>query len=251
MSITKSEVKGWTIEIAIVVVGILIAFSLNGWAGDRADRELERRYLTELLVDLEADSAEVRGNLFAAYVRVNALGLVARQFENDDQQRAQVDALLANIPELDWESDTGNVGCSEENVTSCITYVRVLDGNKGVYDEMVGSGNLRVISNTEISLALARYYAAAASIKDFEHSIARRHSENLEDEIRARGIRPTSVVGADYDELVRHSKQDRALQSAILFAANAAKSQARVISVNLVGHLEKSIDLVRNELNSK
>ncbi len=42
-------------EIVLVVIGILIAFSIDSWNEDRQKRDLETRYLKEIKVSLEAD----------------------------------------------------------------------------------------------------------------------------------------------------------------------------------------------------
>lgn len=47
-------------EIALVVVGILIALQINDWYQDRLDRRSEREYLLSMMRDLTEDTRELR-----------------------------------------------------------------------------------------------------------------------------------------------------------------------------------------------
>jgi len=42
-------------EIVLVVIGILIALSINNWNSERINRKQEKEYLSRLVVDLEKD----------------------------------------------------------------------------------------------------------------------------------------------------------------------------------------------------
>jgi hypothetical protein len=44
-------------EFLVIVVGVLVALGVDSWAGDRADRVLEREYLHRLLDDVNSPSS--------------------------------------------------------------------------------------------------------------------------------------------------------------------------------------------------
>ena len=46
-------------EIALVVIGILIALQINNWNEERKNHEFERQILSELLYDLQSDTADI------------------------------------------------------------------------------------------------------------------------------------------------------------------------------------------------
>jgi hypothetical protein len=46
-------------EIILVVIGILIAVQVNSWNTDNKDKKLEKRYITDLIQDLQADSVAI------------------------------------------------------------------------------------------------------------------------------------------------------------------------------------------------
>lgn len=50
-------------EIAIVIIGITIAFMLNSWAAKHQDRTLAKQYLENLKVDLESDAQSLERNI--------------------------------------------------------------------------------------------------------------------------------------------------------------------------------------------
>ena len=46
-------------EIVLVVIGILIALSINNWNNNNKDRKLEKLYISGLINDLEGDSIAI------------------------------------------------------------------------------------------------------------------------------------------------------------------------------------------------
>lgn len=46
-------------EIILVVIGIILALQVNNWNNHRADKKLEKRYLSELILDLQTDSITI------------------------------------------------------------------------------------------------------------------------------------------------------------------------------------------------
>jgi hypothetical protein len=43
-------------EIILVMIGILLALQVSNWNNQSTDRKLEKRYLSELILDLQTDS---------------------------------------------------------------------------------------------------------------------------------------------------------------------------------------------------
>jgi len=50
-------------EIALVVLGILIALQINNWNEKKKQDEVERHYMVSLLIDLEKDKSDLRSNV--------------------------------------------------------------------------------------------------------------------------------------------------------------------------------------------
>jgi hypothetical protein len=63
------KAQNWTavtLEFVIVMTGVVIGFQVTAWNAARQDRDLERSYYRQLIVDLEADTATARRGLAAA-----------------------------------------------------------------------------------------------------------------------------------------------------------------------------------------
>jgi len=62
-------------EIVLVVIGILIALSINNWNNNKAERRLENDILKEILVNLEADiqNIEIKANENNRFAKHNQL----------------------------------------------------------------------------------------------------------------------------------------------------------------------------------
>lgn len=70
-------------ELAIVVVGVLIALTAAEWIQQRADRVLERRYISDLVEDLRSDTAQLRTAIELAESRAELGHAVLRAMDGD------------------------------------------------------------------------------------------------------------------------------------------------------------------------
>ena len=122
-------------EFIVVVFGVLVALGADAWWDRRSERELERYYLEAISADLLADSVALRFTTD----RVEAMrplyldSLVHGEgtFERDEAGPQIV--MLRLGPALKLTSPT--------------------------FDDLVSSGNLRVIRSPELRTALRGYYA--------------------------------------------------------------------------------------------
>lgn len=70
-------------ELALVVVGVLIALAVDSWRGDRNDRERERAYLRQLLSDVRATELRLETSIAedsVTFTRVSRLLHAAHTF---------------------------------------------------------------------------------------------------------------------------------------------------------------------------
>lgn len=128
-------------EFLLLVVGVLAALTAEGWVSERGDRELARTYLADLRTDLEADSATQ-----------------ARLIRIIDNKIEWLDALLADLNETGPRLDPAEqlVGL---NTAAIITTAQFAEGT---YRDLVGSGNLRLLSPVHRS-SIVRYYTLLAT----------------------------------------------------------------------------------------
>lgn len=128
-------------EIALVVVGILIALQIDAWSQAYQDRIAERDYLANLVEDLKADTSWVNRYILDRYDgKVAALNRVRAYY----QGRLEIEDTLSFLLDVGYGAVFGNV---------------VFSLNRGVYDELVNTGNLRKIRDVRLRNRINTYYA--------------------------------------------------------------------------------------------
>ena len=124
-------------EVAIIMIGILLALAVDRWKEDRADRRLEVGYLQSLARDLRHDS-----EMLTAFC-----GEVGDALDAADS----VLSVLRGEREPEPDVIAGEL-------------IRAANGNEPVYavatyTELSG-GNLRLIRNADLKADLVEYYSA-------------------------------------------------------------------------------------------
>lgn len=135
MSKTKIQWKTHFIELFVVIIGISIAFALEGWSENRKNEELEINYLQSLKTDLLKDKTDMKIVLDSS------------------------DVLLRNMREtfqyLFNQSDINMF--KRHHITSSYTAPYFYPKN-GTYLSMVNSGDLNLIKDFNIKSDLADLY---------------------------------------------------------------------------------------------
>lgn len=125
-------------EIALVVIGILIALQVNNWNEARIQRNLKQKSLTRLLEDLQQDADRLHF-LDTSYVRLIAVNRMAIKLfieaENLDDIRSIID-----LPT--WLG-------------------RYLATQTSTFEEMVNSGILYSIEDPQLLKAITNHYKTA------------------------------------------------------------------------------------------
>lgn len=127
-------------EILLVMIGILLALQVNEWNQTRTNRQLEKNYLRNFLLDLKTDSLVIEQNKkILREEKMPGLRMINRLLHSDTPCcKDSVKWAIANSAFLGW-------ALSQERSTA-------------TRDEIISSGNLRLISNEELRVALIRYY---------------------------------------------------------------------------------------------
>ncbi|MBT8219038.1 MAG: hypothetical protein KJP00_04405 [Bacteroidia bacterium] len=140
--LSESQIRKYLIyalgEILLVVIGILIALSINNWNEQRKNNNLERQFLTGLRADLVSDSTLFSKRIQEAenHIRFN------RSF----------------IEELYKEQRTYNDIKSLYKKLSL--YSDLLTIQNSTYQELINDGKLNLIRNEELKSAIINYYNA-------------------------------------------------------------------------------------------
>jgi len=125
-------------EIALVVIGILIALQINNWNEDRLDHRREHEYLDSMLADLREDigriDTAIRGNTHLA----NGVGELVQMLDQPlDRPEAQRQIYLRSI-------------------VYTYLYIRV-DFSELTMSQLKSSGGLRLIEDPDVRRAMLKY----------------------------------------------------------------------------------------------
>tara|TARA_R110002124_G_scaffold149259_1_gene315309 strand:+ start:120 stop:863 length:744 start_codon:yes stop_codon:yes gene_type:complete len=123
-------------EIALVMIGILLALQVNNWNEDRKERDTEINYLQRLLVEVERDSSNLESTIGLVELKVN-------------QAEGLLDILNSNKPILDSANFVRDVFL----VGRGGSYRPYLPS----YEEMLSNGELGIIQNDTITDQISRY----------------------------------------------------------------------------------------------
>lgn len=126
------------IDFLIVVVGLFVGLQIDNWWQEQSDARRETAYLVALQQDFKQEIAELEG----------------------DKKRYE-DIAAAMIQLLEWsESELSNV--SNDELVPASSYLVSMVATQifaDTYDNLKGSGDLRLLQNHELKRQLAAFYA--------------------------------------------------------------------------------------------
>lgn len=123
------------IELLVVIIGISIAFMLEGWSNERKQDKLEKNYLSSLKADLEKDKRDLQGIIDSTNVIVGHIGEVF-QF------------MFSQRPVEDYR---------RHHITSSYLATYFYPQN-GTYVSLINSGDISVVESFELKAALSDLY---------------------------------------------------------------------------------------------
>lgn len=124
-------------EILLVVIGILIALKINNWNQSNVDVDIETKYLTNILSDLDEQ---------LTYIEI--------------QKTYEKRFMEAAIPEINYYNTNNKFRVD----TTFFTNLNVLDARKTFittdpsFTDLISSGNIRLIKNDILKKKIISYY---------------------------------------------------------------------------------------------
>ena len=150
-------------EIILVVIGILIALSINNWNEEKKLRKLERTYLLGILDDLKTDTTKINTVVIPYFL------------DNHKVNHKYLDSL-----------DTHNLLTNESLVEKVVAPYSMSNSGLsfhptyGTYNEIISQGNSGLIKDKELFNAIQELYEVGYK-RNNEHSTRR---DKLTDNIR-------------------------------------------------------------------
>lgn len=148
-------------ELVLIVVGILIALAVDGWIQDRGDRQVERESL-ELLA----------GDLGVLLEQIQEFGVY---------QDNLLEAAGAGLRILSTESVVPRDEALADALQTLIGR-RTLKLPRAAYEELVGTGTLRLIEDRGLRSSVVRFYQELAR----DEAVVTRNNEAFTDELFVR-----------------------------------------------------------------
>jgi len=129
-------------ETLVVVLGVLIALSLDDYWTDRQERDLELQYLDRIIADVHADIDYVDGTIRDLWVRkLRVLDAIAPVVRGKEPVPEDAESFLRNV------ALGGMGGASSTRWVTSTTF-----------DDLRSTGNLRLIRDAELRRKIANYY---------------------------------------------------------------------------------------------
>jgi hypothetical protein len=139
-------------ELAIVVIGVLIALGVDRWNGEQDDEALERQYLARLSEDLASGESSLEGFLARVDRVIGAQALLIESL-NDSESEKNWDSL---VDEFIW--------ASRQRGGSDIVDSRLR--HDLAYQELINTGRLALIQEVDVRDAISEYYQTLAIAVD-------------------------------------------------------------------------------------
>lgn len=131
-------------EIVLVVIGILIALEINNWNENRKDRLTEAVYLKELSEDFEIN------------------------LEKSNNTIEKIEEGIPRLTDLLKQSALEQPTISVDSLNKDCTYLSDMPAyfsTDRVYNNLIGSGDFKLITSSELKSAIADYYKYVDLIK--------------------------------------------------------------------------------------
>lgn len=163
-----SRYLGYAIgEILLIMIGIFLALQLNNWNEERKDRLEEKDILNRIKVELEGHKANHSNRARLLPRRKQAIDRVASVFEGEP--------VLDDLEFLNVLLDSAGQSISTPSLRS------------RAYDELLNSGKIGLIRNTELRDLITDYYSNNLSTQNRGNAVIGRYASIAFDLVPRKG----------------------------------------------------------------
>lgn len=138
-------------EILLVMVGILLALQVNNWNEDRLARNLERLYLQGLFGEFETNLEELKSNMA---VNSYTIEIARRYLDLTGPDASSVPPLLVS-------------SLFDSLLRTSVEY----EPSPGVLEDIISSGNLKLLTNDSLRMELSNWKAKLARASRQEQTV--------------------------------------------------------------------------------
>jgi hypothetical protein len=171
-----AKAQNWfalALDFFIVVIGVFIGIEVANWNQTRQERQEERRYYGQLLVDLRSD--------------LETLSLAERRADVfDEAAELVIDRLSGKAPP---QGSPGRMAIAIHRAG----WIYIPHASRGTYDELVSTGNLGLLRNSRLKSEIANYYGNFDMLRQWDSLLRDQQSDYWAE---TAGILPRSVLQA-------------------------------------------------------
>jgi len=239
-------------EIVLVVIGILIALSINNWNSERVNRKQEKEYLSRLVIDLEKDLDNLQST-FKIYQHKLILGKIVVDKLGDNNSEfllthsAYQDALESLNTNDDW--------MPPEQFGSKLFWILALqlfNQTRVTFDEMIATGKIEIIQNQNLRTLIQEYYPKAVDFQNFQDVILMTVQQNFRTALNENNI--STINESDFDKIQQILTNATGLIVAIenyMGISTAFMGRIYYNEDSMINMANVLIGKIKNELSSK
>ena len=165
------------IELTIVVAGVFLGIEAANWNEARRDRSEEKRYYQQIIVDLKRD--------------IGSFELAKeRSVANDRAAETILDALDHGLPRNVDPADFAKA-------VHFAGFLYLPTSGRRTYDELISTGNLRLLRDRKAKDAIAAYYEDFAELRQWDGLLRQQQADYWAE---SAGVVPRRVLQAVIDE---------------------------------------------------
>ncbi len=223
-------------EIVLVVIGILIALSINNWNGQRKLQKIEQEYLLSLQSEFNTNLDKINFSIAENETIINGINGLLNLFDNE-----MLDTVSHKYLNETFRAVFGNQ--------------MQFKPSTGVLNDIISSGNLNLIANQKLRQRLASFESSLEFLKLQENNTLA-IKKNLKSIIYKEGsvrklagkllnLQPNSSSENINNKLLFNSVE---LENYLIDYALLHKSAA---GTNFFGGLKNEIDTILNEIEQE
>jgi len=218
-------------EIVLVVIGILIALSINNWNQSRIDQITETKFLKSIEKEL------IRNNLLNKSLIINRL---PRKIEGLKLAKKFCENEIMITDTLEFLNKVAYGGVFSGGYKF---------GDRSSYDELINTGNLQLIRNDTLKNVIAKYYENINAVNQRTKVHSSRFSSYTSELRPFNTENPTFISKFDQVEMIQSFKSTDFRKLVDLELSYAYKVRDYIENVKFQG--EQIINLIRLELTDE
>jgi hypothetical protein len=236
-----AKAQNWfavTLDLFVVVIGVFIGIEVANWNQARQDRQEERRYYGQLLVDLRSD--------------LESFALAEKLADRHDEA-----AQLA----LDRLSGRALPQVSLGRMATAIHlagWIYIPPVSRGTYNELVSTGNLGLLRNSQLKSEIANYYAAYDENRQWDRLLRDQQSDYWAEAagilprpiLRAAARGPEPTISPEEDRMIWQAARSHSRLPDMLIGMAAHQERVRRDSEMLTGRAKKLIADIEQHLKN-